>query len=635
MAKKTCNGFTFKAACESPFWRGMLAVAILAVGLYGLDLPVQAADEVPVPGVKPALGGAQSQSTPPAPSTSASASSGGILTGWTSAAESTEPLAPAQADLYRQIFSLQDEGLMAEAEKLIAGLQDQRLVGHALAQRYLHPQAYEASFEELRDWMGRYGDHPQAERIFALALKKKPADYKGPLATPSVKDEIAPQREPLVYPGKTYTSPIKRSKAQKQQIAALKSKVQSLLSGGNNKQAYKTLQAQAKLLDKAEYDILQAHIASAFLYAGDPKSAYVLARASVERSGQYAPLGGWVAGLVAWRAGAYDRAARYFEVTASSPYSSGWTGAAGAYWTARANMRAGNIKDISRWLRQAQKHPRTFYGLLATRALGQDFDFNWRIPTFTKVYYDVLAAVPAGRRAMALVDSGQQELAEAELLRINLPDPRVRMALLSYASFENLPTLALRLGSKKQGEGNDDYYDVAVYPSVPWKPYSGFKLDPALLFAIARQESQFNPRAQSPSGAVGLMQILPSTANAVIKGAAAKLTDPSYNLEVAQKYIQRLLKDPSVEGDVLSMLVAYNAGPGNLAKWKALWPDVTDPLLFIEVIPAAETRTYVERVLANYWIYSLHDKRPTRTLDAVAEGHPALYVLTDYTPAKG
>jgi hypothetical protein len=77
----------------------------------------------------------------------------------------------------------------------------------------------------------------------------------------------------------------------------------------------------------------------------------------------------------------------------------------------------------------------------------------------------------------------------------------------------------------------------------------------------------------------------------------------------------------------MALLVAYNAGPGNLAHWKQQYAEtVSDPLLFIETLPLAETRAYVERVMANYWIYRIRQGQNPATLDAVAEGHGAPYV---------
>jgi soluble lytic murein transglycosylase len=96
-----------------------------------------------------------------------------------------------------------------------------------------------------------------------------------------------------------------------------------------------------------------------------------------------------------------------------------------------------------------------------------------------------------------------------------------------------------------------------------------------------------------------------------------------------------LLKDKSVQGDMVMLLIAYNAGPGNLAKWKKQWPEVKDPLFFIELIPSSETRAYVERVLANFWIYRLKDGQPTPTLDSLATGKIAKYTHNNVSEHKG
>src|SRR3546814_16611367 len=76
------------------------------------------------------------------------------------------------ADLYRRIFVLQEDGRWPQADRLIAELSDKRLLGHLLAQRYLHPTAYRSKYSELTAWMDSYADHPQAQRIYALALTR-------------------------------------------------------------------------------------------------------------------------------------------------------------------------------------------------------------------------------------------------------------------------------------------------------------------------------------------------------------------------------------------------------------------------------------------------------------------------------
>lgn len=541
---------------------------------------------------------------------------------------SAKPVGGGDIGLYRQIFALQASGRMQEADTLIASLKDKRLIGHVLYQRYAHP-SYKSSFDELRVWLSKYNDLPGANGIYRMAQNRMPPGYKGKLAKPDPGESFFVSQEALVVPGKIYKSDRMRSAGQQSRVQGLKNSIRSLVMDGQMKDALVKLQGNAPAFDNVEYDLLRAQIAAAYLYKGQTNTAYQLALSSFHRSGDRAPLGGWVAGLAAWKGHRYGEAAKFFEATGGSPYSSGWMAAAGSYWAARAHMRAGNIRDVSAWLSKAAAHPRTFYGLIATRALGHDYDFNWHVPTFNKARYDRLAAIPEGSRAMALVAAGQPHRAETELMRIDVRDAEVRDAILSYAGYADLPALSMRLGGMTSEDGK--VYDAALYPRTPWTPDNGYKIDPSLINAIARQESHFDPAAVSSAGALGLMQIMPATASAVaddlkVSERTYRLKDPLTNLEIGQQYIMTLLGDNAIKGDMIKMLVAYNAGPGNLAKWEKRVGGMNDPLLFIETIPSAETRTYVERVLSNYWIYLLREGREAPTLNALAEGRPAIYV---------
>ncbi len=542
------------------------------------------------------------------------------------------PMADETIERYKKIFALQAAGDMKAADKEMAALDDLRLRGHVLYQRYMHPTAYTSNFDELRNWLELYADYPKATKIYNLAMRKISADFTGNVKKPKKVRGVARVRDPMMYAGKTYRPGKARNAAEKEQIANLKKSVMSLVYRDAPTKAYEKLQsdARAKLLDSVEVDLLQARIAAGYLYAGKSDSAYTLSVASAQRSGLHVPLSGWIAGLVSWQKGSYKEAAKFFEMAARSPYASGWTAAAGSYWAARSHMRTGNVKAVSIWLKRGMEHPRTFYGLLSTRALGRDFDFNWSVPRFTDEYRQVLEGTSAGRRGMALVAADQPHRAEAELLRINPgKDETMRDALLAYAGHAGLPALGLRLGSAISGpEGT--YYDAALYPTGTWKPEKGYKIDPALIHAIMRQESRFDPSAESPSGAVGLMQLMPRTARYVAGSRKAQdLTNPETNLEIGQKYIEDLLDGRYVQGDLMALLVAYNAGPGNLARWKK-GSIAQDPLLFIELIPSKETRIYVERVLANYWIYRLREGQPTPTMDAIAAGKIARYADAGY-----
>jgi soluble lytic murein transglycosylase len=95
-----------------------------------------------------------------------------------------------------------------------------------------------------------------------------------------------------------------------------------------------------------------------------------------------------------------------------------------------------------------------------------------------------------------------------------------------------------------------------------------------------------------------------------------------------------LLKMPMVKNNLFYGLMAYNAGPGNLQRWKKDLK-TTDPLLFMESVPFGETRAYTERVLANFWIYRLRLGQPTPCLEQVLSGAWPHYVPVDNTSETG
>jgi soluble lytic murein transglycosylase-like protein len=173
-------------------------------------------------------------------------------------------------------------------------------------------------------------------------------------------------------------------------------------------------------------------------------------------------------------------------------------------------------------------------------------------------------------------------------------------------------------------------HDAALYPVPGWTPTGGFTIDPALVYAFMRQESAFDTHAVSRAGAIGLMQLMPATAafvgaDAVGDGAPDALFDPGLNVELGQRYLRHLLDHDAVKGDLVLLAMAYNGGPGKLGKWQRGVAGADDRLLFIESIPSRQTRLFVQRVLANYWIYQMRLGAPTPSLDALAAGGAPLY----------
>ena len=90
------------------------------------------------------------------------------------------PLGDTDIKRYQQIFDVQERGDWKTADRLVKQLADPLLLGHVLAQRYLHPNRYRSKYKELKDWMASYADHPDAQRLYKLALRRKPANWRAP-----------------------------------------------------------------------------------------------------------------------------------------------------------------------------------------------------------------------------------------------------------------------------------------------------------------------------------------------------------------------------------------------------------------------------------------------------------------------
>ncbi len=527
---------------------------------------------------------------------------------------------------YREIFRLQADGHWGLADKHIVALRDRLLMGYVLFQRYMHPTKYRASYVELRDWMEQYRDHPEAQRVYALAMRRKPKKAAAPPAPDSGLTAMAnlpagPAATPLDERG-----------------AAINAKIYAHLNKGEPEQAERILgeSATQEALPAAAFDRARADVAMAWYVRGEDERAYRLAAAGAERSSDVVSANHWVAGLAAYRMGQLGRAALHFSQHALSPAAGPSNVAAGAYWAARVYLRTRQPDRVERWLRMAAEHTRTFYGQIARRALGLDSVLDWSLAQVTQEDLDRVFALPGGRRAIALVQMGEIVLAEEELRsHVWKLDPAHARSLLTVAEAAGLPNTALRAGSRLAQFGHERV-DRALYPELPWAPRDGFKLDRALIYAFARQESVFHAKATSPHGAIGLMQLMPQTAIEVSEDAEIPvesrdaLYDPEVNLTLGQHYLAWLLARPGIDGNLLKLAIAYNAGIGTLRKWEKSVPHRGDPLLFIESIPSRETRVFVERVLTNLWIYRERMGQIDPSLDAAAAGEWPRYVALDH-----
>ena len=539
-------------------------------------------------------------------------------------------------DLYHKIFALQEAKKWTKADKLIKQVKDKLLLGHVLAQRYLHPTGWRSKFSELKNWLARYADQPDAQRIYKLALRRKPKNAKKPRN---------PKGRVLLGSGGdggrdlVYRTRIRKSTQQRRDARNYRINIRNRLRQGWPTGATRILrQDHAKTaFESVERDQLWGQIAQNYLYHSKVEEAYHHAHFSAKRSGHLLPLPNWIAGLAAFRLSRYEQAQAHFEATSNAALAGDWTRAAGAYWASRAALRAGNPNQVSFWLHHAASYSRTFYGIIAMRALRMNFGFNWALPPLLARDVAALKEIPAGRRVLALLQLGWDERAEGELRRIyKKRDPTGQRILLALASRTSMPSLTMRLGHLRRIEQDQLTY-AALYPLPHWKPRYGFQVDRALVYALMRQESAFNPRARSPVGAHGLMQVMPATARFVARREGlgnvtmTRMNDPAFNIELGQRYVQHLAGHNGIGHSLFHIIASYNAGPGNVIKWNSKVADFYDPLMFIEILAAKETRDFVERVLANLWMYRMRLEQPIPSLDKIVSGDWPSYIRLDDT----
>jgi soluble lytic murein transglycosylase-like protein len=263
--------------------------------------------------------------------------------------------------------------------------------------------------------------------------------------------------------------------------------------------------------------------------------------------------------------------------------------------------------------------------LLARRLLGLPTGIVPGSELVAQADVDAVAATDGGWRAFALLQVGQPERAADELRGLwpmVQDDPALRRALLLVAAGIGLTDCAAQLAAWSEAMQPDAGQNLQ-FALPPLRPAGGFRVDPALVYALTRVESNFDPGAVSAAGARGLMQLMPVTAHYVDSNGAlddGSLHDPALNLELGQRYVIQLATQDAIDGNLLRLLASYNAGLGGYLHWASAVHDNGDPLLFIEAIPNDETRRFVERALTYTWIYAARLHVPAPSLDDMAAG---------------
>ena len=517
-------------------------------------------------------------------------------------------LSAADVSQYRMIFALQEKGRFDQADRLIERLRSRLLMGHVLAQRYLHPNAYSSSYGELAGWLDAYADHPQAGRIHKLATKRRPAGATAP-ASPRMADLVDVR---------DLGTAARRNPARDARARAW--------AAEQPDPADDAVGAALRRLDDDGADDL-ARWRNARSLLADRKDDEALRQASVaaSRRGAAEPGMHWTAGIAAWRTGRYELAAQHFTSLANSANASGEEVASGAFWAARSYLMIRRPELVQRFLRIAAAASDDFYGLIARALAGQAMGFDWT-EEGVRGGDPLIMSLPAAQRAIALAEVGEDELAEQELSALaSRARPDIAPGLVALAAELDLPAVEVRaaqLAREKDGRRRS----AAMFPVPKWQPDGGFSVDRALIWAMIRAESRFDPDAVSPRGAVGLMQIMPDTGASMARSlklggykGQASLKQPETNIRLGQAYIHKLRRAKSVGDSLIHLALAYNAGIARLEGWmKKLGSMRDDPLLFLESVPVGESRAYAKKVLVNLWTYRARLNQTTPSLDQLA-----------------
>ena len=365
-----------------------------------------------------------------------------------------------------------------------------------------------------------------------------------------------------------------------------------------------------RLYNLDEWWIERRLLSRKMLDIGEHRTAYLIARdAALPARDIYKTEQEFTAGWIALRfltdpATAAQHFAR-IGVGSANPTALARAG----YWQGRAAEAAGRSQDARAAYTAAAAQSTSYYGQLARAKLG--------LPQIG------LNGAPAGRgrgierleivRAVQLL-YGLDEREIAVPIFADLGengDPDALVGLGELASRHGDARSMLLLGKAALNRGLP--FDFYAYPVTGIPPFKsiGPEVEQSIVFAIARQESAFNPAVVSPAQAYGLMQVTPDAGKYVCKkyGASFDLgrlkTDPVYNAALGAAELGGLIED--YRGSYIMTFAAYNAGRGSVKKWIERYGDPRDPKVdavdWVELIPFSETRNYVQRIMENLQVY--------------------------------
>jgi soluble lytic murein transglycosylase len=403
------------------------------------------------------------------------------------------------------------------------------------------------------------------------------------------------------------------------QVQALHASGQDVQAAALWKSQGATAMAQADAAQQLMFWPAQNTLARALMAAGNVKDAYqVIIAVNPPIAGDMARnqiadrdfLAGFL--LLRFLKEPHEAAGWFTDLSTSS--TAVITQARAYYWLARTKTGAAAQEDYAR----AAAYPNTYYGQLAAMALGDSpQDLAARIKAVSEPGFSARDAWNFGmmelpRAAVLLVQMNDSKNAAIFLNRLGAValDDRTRELAAKLALALGLPQSAVSIARSAGVTGQMLVHEG--WPT-PYDPPTA-SLDPAVAYGIMRQESSFDPAVVSSAGAVGLMQLLPATAQhtAYTNGIAynGNLFDPNQNMVLGTAYLAHQAQN--FDNCLPLAIAAYNGGPTNVARWLAAYgdpelgnkPGGANIIDWIEEIPFSETRNYVQRVVENITIYN-------------------------------
>ncbi len=359
-----------------------------------------------------------------------------------------------------------------------------------------------------------------------------------------------------------------------------------------------------------EWWIERRLVARKLMDVGDYRNAYIVARdAETPEREVYKTEQQFTAGWIALRfLKDAETAARHFARIGVGSVNPTTLARAG-YWQGRAAEAAGRSQDARQAFSRAAHHSTSYYGQLARAKLGMpQLDLAPQPRSGTRN----VGRLEVVRAAQLLYAIGEPELTipiHADVGENGDQDALLGMSELAARNSDARGMLIVGKAALNRGLPFEHY----AYPTVGIPNYRPIapEVERALVFAIARQESSFNPSIVSPANAHGLMQVTPSAGQYIAKryGVSFDLNrmknDPVYNTTFGAAELASLQDD--YRGSLVMTFAGYNAGRGSVRKWIARYGDPRDPNVdtvdWVEQIPFAETRNYVQRIMENLQVY--------------------------------